>query len=90
MKINAFALVAVFLAAPAVAGPQPAQAAQPGQAQASAAAEAAQVQQPPPPSKSVSEFIGRTVVVARQQAEDEVHYETRRQVNRVFNRLLGR
>jgi len=91
MKIHTFALVAIFLATPATAGQQAqvSQSAQ-AQAQAQAAAEASQVQQPPPPSNSVSEFIGRTVTVARQQAEEEVHYETRRQVNKAFNRLLGR
>ncbi len=44
----------------------------------------------PAPSRTLSEFLGRTVNTARLQAEEEVQYETRRQVNKAFNRLIGR
>lgn len=71
---------------------------QPGQAIPATTGEGSvpvQVQAQPPvaepaPSSSVGEFVQRTAVVARLQAEDEVHYEIRRQVRHVFDRVLKR
>lgn len=68
------------------------QGAQPSQSNSSATppAQTQPAEAAPTPSSSVGEFVRRTVVVARLQAEDEVHYETRRQVRGVFDRILQR
>jgi hypothetical protein len=96
MKAKHFAIIVFLAVRPALADAHDHAQAVAGNAQTPAAAPAAAeagafpVPQPPAPSDSVGEFVERTVVVARQQAEDEVHYETRRQVNQLFGRLLRR
>lgn len=93
MKAKHLALIAFLTVPPVLAHAQPHVQHVPDNARAESAAATAPhspVAQAPAPSDSVGEFVERTVVVARQQAEDEVHYETRRQINKVFSRLLQR
>jgi hypothetical protein len=88
MKTSKLILIAALISAPALADP-----ASQGQTQQQAANTAQSAQalpQQPAPSRSLSEFLGRTINTARMQAEDEVQFETRRQVNKAFNRLIGR
>lgn len=88
MKTSKLVLITVLISAPALADPNT-------QGQASHQTEGpAQTEQTlprqPAPVSSLSEFLGRTVNTARVQAEEEVQFETRRQVNKAFNRLIGR
>ena len=60
------------------------------QAQAAAADAQAQQAQTPTVSATPGEFLLRTAQVARQQAEAEVHYETRVRVQKLFNGVFNR
>ncbi len=88
MKTSTLILIATLIPATALADPGSQRQSQDQSESASQNAQAAYVQ--PGPSRSVSEFVGRTITAARLQAEEEVQYETRRQVNKAFNRLIGR
>ena len=92
MKYRQLILIALTCATMIALGQQPGQAI-PAAGRDGSVAGQAQSQPPvaaPAASSSVGEFVQRTAVVARLQAEDEVHYEIRRQVRHVFDRVLKR